>query len=131
MVEALALRPAVAAAEIVSAGPVRPGRQIGIHYTGFAAVRTPQPYAWQYLFGPAPAEALRVFLARVGFAPAEIKARGPLALGDVAVLARMPADAGAAFEPGKIMPLAFVAEGLTADEINEAARELMRQGWRP
>ena len=112
------------------ASRVRQGRKVGVHYSDYAAVRGAQPYEWSWMFGPSPAEALREVLERVRFAPAEVQARA-MAMGDVAILARMPADAPAHLDPGKVRPLAFIAEGLTAEETAETLRELMRQGWRP
>ena len=37
--------------------PFRRGRQIGVHFSDYAAVRAPQPFAWRWMFGPTPAEA--------------------------------------------------------------------------
>lgn len=71
---------------------------------------------WLALYAVPPALAVRAILERLGRPAHAVQAR-PQALGDVAILARVPAEAPAWLKPATVQPLAFVASGLTAPEI--------------
>lgn len=100
-------------------GQARAGRTVQIQVTPFAGVAGHQLLT---LFDPTPAEAARRLLARLDLRPAQLQVRAQ-ALGDLAVLRRMPADAAEEFKPGTVQPAAFV-DGLTLEELAGAIADL-------
>ena len=105
----------------------RPGRVVGVRYTGFAR---PHRFQSTTMFGPAIEQALRAILERLDLAPEAVSPKA-LALGDVGLFARIPQDAAEERRPGTLQPVAFVTEGLTEAEIRLGLEALANQGWAP
>lgn len=123
---------ALALAAPADANPVRtrprlfrPGRVIQVRYTDFAQIG--RTGGLVTMFGPTPDEAVREILRRTVLAATDVRPKAQK-LGDVALLRRMPEDAPAELNPGRVMPFAFV-EGLAEAEIASSLRLLAsRQG---
>lgn len=65
----------------------------------------------------------RELARRLGVPIAELQLQG-MAIGDVAVLRRMPQDVAPEYGPGTIRPIAFV-DGVAADDLSEALRWIL------
>jgi hypothetical protein len=113
---------AIASAAINHSGAIarfREGRVVCVSYSPYAP---PGRETGHTMFGPPIVGAVREILTRLGRLPAHVQPIA-LALGDVAIATAKPG------EPR--VPLAFVYDGLTADEIGGALDQLAREGWEP
>lgn len=99
-------------------------RVVTIRYTGFS----PRTHGTTLtMFNPTLERAVWELWMNLERHPGELEPLD-LQLGNVAVLARMPAKAEAYLKPGTKQPLALV-DGLKASEIRIGLADMMRDGW--